>query len=63
MPETYIAKKSPSQGIKNICACACHDPKKIIIHFIPCCEGKCTNCREFIKQGLINHQKHCKKKK
>jgi hypothetical protein len=33
----------------DICHCKCHEPGVQIMHFMPCCEGKCNICNEYIK--------------
>lgn len=42
----------------EICHCECH--KKLVMHILPCCDGKCDRCNQYIVSGQMeNHKNKC----
>lgn len=53
----------PSDDRPEECLCPCHYPtqKLVMLHFAPCCQGRCSACGRWYKTGLEIHIVACGK--
>lgn len=49
--------------ISELCPCECHTAqnpsRRTLVHFFPCCEGRCGKCSHWFKTGLNEHEASC----